>query len=106
MPLPTESGMAVPHRGLSSSTGERLPCMQKVAGSTPATSTKIQRARRKTNMIVGWTEEKAQAHIEQSGNQFRVGKRDGERLFKTCDYFPGRVTATVENGIVVSYTVE
>lgn len=40
------------------------------------------------------------------GTRFRVVMQDGESLPVTMDYMVGRINATVNNGIVTSYTVE
>lgn len=56
--------------------------------------------------IIGMTEAEAEAYADDEGVQFRVGYRDGEDLAVTMDYIPGRITASVEDGVIVSYTVE
>ena len=55
---------------------------------------------------VGLTEAAAAALAEERGVLFRVVERDGEMLPVTRDYRPGRINAVVEDGVVVSYTVE
>jgi hypothetical protein len=56
--------------------------------------------------IIGMTTAEAEAYAEAQGVDFRVGVRDGEDLPVTLDLRPGRITAEVENGVVVGYTVE
>jgi hypothetical protein len=58
------------------------------------------------NEIIGMTEAEAKAYAEANNVDFRVGVRDGEALPVTLDYRPGRITAEVEQGVVVAYTVE
>jgi hypothetical protein len=55
---------------------------------------------------VGLSEAAAAALAEENNVPFRVVERDGEALMVTEDWRPGRINAVVENGIVVSYTVE
>ena len=50
--------------------------------------------------------EEAQAYAVEHELQFRVVEEDGEGLAVTMDYRPGRINATVEDGIVVSVEVE
>ncbi len=59
-----------------------------------------------TNSYLGLSETDAEAKAEMDGVPFRVVMRDGEALAVTMDYRPGRINATVENDIVVSYEVE
>lgn len=56
--------------------------------------------------IIGMTEAQAQAYAEAAEVPFRVGFRDGEPLPLTMDYRPGRITASIEDGVVTEYTVE
>lgn len=58
------------------------------------------------NEIIGLSEAEAEAYAEAAGVSFRVGFRDGEALPVTMDYQPGRITAQIEGGAVVSYTTE
>ena len=58
------------------------------------------------DVIIGMTEAEARTYAEQNGTPFRVGSKDGEPFALTMDYRPGRITAAVENNVVVSYTVE
>jgi hypothetical protein len=58
------------------------------------------------NIFVGMTVEEAEAYAQANGILFRVGKIDGEPQMVTMDYRPGRITADVENGIIVGYSVE
>lgn len=55
---------------------------------------------------VGMSVPDAEAKATAAGVQFRVVKRDGESLAVTKDYRPGRINATVENDVVVSYEIE
>jgi hypothetical protein len=55
---------------------------------------------------LGLTEVEAQALAEERDVQFRIGARDGEVFGVTMDYVVGRITATIENGIVVDYSIE
>lgn len=55
---------------------------------------------------VGLTEEEAQSQAEVDGRPFRVGERDGEQFALTEDYVPGRVTATITDGVVTEVTIE
>jgi hypothetical protein len=55
---------------------------------------------------VGLSEAEAAVLAEVNNVLFRVVERDGEMLPTTRDYQPGRINAVVENGTVVSYTVE
>jgi len=52
------------------------------------------------------TVEQAQDFAVEHNMSFRVVEEDGEGLAVTMDYRPGRINATVENGIVVSVDVE
>lgn len=54
----------------------------------------------------GMTVEEAEQVAEENDVLFRIGKRDGEEMMLTEDYRPGRVTAEVEDDVVVSFTVE
>jgi hypothetical protein len=55
---------------------------------------------------VGLTEAAAAVLAEANGVPFRVVERDGMMLPTTRDYRPGRINATVAEGVVVSYTIE
>jgi hypothetical protein len=59
-----------------------------------------------TGDYIGLTVENAQARAEAQGVAFRLGTIDGQPRPLTMDYRPGRITATVENNIVVDYSVE
>lgn len=48
----------------------------------------------------------AQKLAKENNTLFRVVKLDGEHQVVTMDYVPGRINATVEKWIVVSYSVE
>ncbi len=52
------------------------------------------------------TESEAQALAEENDVRFRIGERDGEMYAVTMDYVIWRITATIENGIVVDYSIE
>lgn len=56
--------------------------------------------------IIGLTQAEAEAYAEAEGVPFRIGSIDGEAQPVTMDYVPGRITASLESGIVTSYTVE
>jgi hypothetical protein len=55
---------------------------------------------------IGLAEAEATALAEANGVPFRVVERDGMMLPTTRDYRPGRINATVAEGVVVSYTTE
>lgn len=55
---------------------------------------------------LGLTEFEAQALAEENGVQFRVGEKDGEIYALTEDYVVGRITAIIETGVVVDYSIE
>ena len=56
--------------------------------------------------IIGMTEEDALSYAEENDIRFRIGARDGVFLPVTMDSIPGRITASIEDGVVASYTVE
>lgn len=56
--------------------------------------------------IIGLTEAAAFTYAAENDLMFRIGYRDGEPLPLTMDYRPGRITATIIDDEVVSYTVE
>lgn len=56
--------------------------------------------------IIGMTEAEAEAYAEEQGVPFRIGSIDGEPRPLTMDYRPGRITASLEEGVVVSYSTE
>jgi hypothetical protein len=56
--------------------------------------------------LMGMTEAEAEAYAEAEGVPFRVGWRDGEPQALTMDLRPGRITATLDDGIVIDYSVE
>ncbi len=56
--------------------------------------------------IIGMTQAEAEAYAEANEVEFRIGSIDGEPRALTMDYRPGRITASLEDGVVVSYTVE
>lgn len=55
---------------------------------------------------LGLTESEAIELAQENGVNFRVWQRDGEIYAVTMDYVVGRITATIENGIVTDYSVE
>lgn len=59
-----------------------------------------------SNDYLGLTETEAISLAEDNGVPFRVWQRDGEFYAVTMDYVVGRITATIENGIVTDYSVE
>lgn len=56
--------------------------------------------------IIGMSETEAQAYAEANNVPFRVGTVDGEVFPVTMDFVPGRITAEIADGVVISYTVE
>ena len=56
--------------------------------------------------VVGLSESEAETLASENDVPFRVGMRDGEPLAVTFDYRPGRITATVEGGVVTGISVE
>lgn len=56
--------------------------------------------------FVGKSLEEAAAFAEELGRQWRVGRQDGEDFALTADFNPGRVTFTVEDGVVTDATIE
>lgn len=58
------------------------------------------------DVIIGMTEAEAQAYAEANDVPFRIGAIDGEAMPVTMDYRPGRITASLEAGVVTGYTVE
>jgi len=56
--------------------------------------------------FIGLSPEDALALAQDNSLTFRVVERDGQQLPTTKDYRPGRINATVENDIVVSFQVE
>ena len=59
-----------------------------------------------TGDYVGMSVSQAQAQAQARNVPFRIVMADGEVFAVTMDYRPGRINATVENGVVVSYEVE
>ena len=59
-----------------------------------------------TEAIIGMTVSQAQAYAEANDILFRVVEIDGEPQMVTEDFRPGRINATSENGVIVSYEVE
>ena len=55
---------------------------------------------------VGLEEKDAMQIAKENNTPFRVVERDGESLPVTEDYAKGRINASVEEGEIVSYTIE
>lgn len=75
-------------------------------GGEPATPDEPEEEAREHDAIIGMSEADAIAYAAAEGVPFRVGFRDGEPLPLTMDYRPGRITASIEDGVVAEYTVE
>lgn len=56
--------------------------------------------------IIGMTQIEAEAYAAANDIPFRIGRIDDEFLPVTMDYRPGRITAEIENAVVVDYSVE
>jgi len=56
--------------------------------------------------LVGMSEDQARAEARRMGRPFRVVKRDGKALMVTMDHVPGRLNASVDQGMVTSIHVE
>lgn len=56
--------------------------------------------------IIGMTQIEAEAYAEANEVDFRIGRIDDEFLPVTMDYRIGRITAEIENEVVVHYSVE
>jgi hypothetical protein len=56
--------------------------------------------------FVGMTLDQASSFAEEAGRQWRVGTEDGVDLPVTADFVSGRVTFTVEEGVVTEATIE
>lgn len=59
-----------------------------------------------SHVLIGLGEDEARAAARQMGRPFRVVKRDGKALFVTMDHLPGRLNATVLQGVVTGIDVE
>jgi|GEM_PF-2460385 len=59
-----------------------------------------------TGDYVGMSVTQAQARAKADNTPFRVVMADGEAFAVTADYRPGRINATVENGVIINYTTE
>lgn len=55
---------------------------------------------------VGLSVEEAMDLADSQGDTFRVVQEDGEFMAVTMDFRPGRINATVEDGLVVSVDIE
>ncbi|MES2967044.1 MAG: hypothetical protein V4668_04635 [Patescibacteria group bacterium] len=56
--------------------------------------------------IIGMTVVEAELYAKTKNVNFRIGMIDGEGQAVTMDFQPGRITAEVEKGVVVRYSVE
>jgi hypothetical protein len=56
--------------------------------------------------IIGMTVAEAEAYAAENEVPFRIGSVDGEARPVTMDYRPGRITASVVDGLVTDYSVE
>lgn len=56
--------------------------------------------------ILNMTQSEAEAYAEARNIAFRIGRIDDEYLAVTMDYRPGRITAEIEDGVIVDYSVE
>ena len=56
--------------------------------------------------LIGMVLAAAETYAQTNDIDFRTGTIDGVGLALTADFRPGRITAEVEDGIVVGYTVE
>lgn len=65
----------------------------------------VRASRELLELVVGLTEDQADAVCESEGIAFRVTRRDGVGLLKTNDRRQDRVTAHVAGGRVVKATV-
>ncbi len=55
---------------------------------------------------IGLTESEAMTLASEKNESFRIIMRDGEPQPATMDYRPGRINASLENGMIVDYTIE
>ncbi len=55
---------------------------------------------------IGQSIQNAKDMAQYSGRPFRVVRNNGQPMPVTYDYRPGRINATVVNGVVVNYEVE
>lgn len=56
--------------------------------------------------FVGMPLDVAISWAEENGRRWRIGRQDGVDLVLTADFLPGRVTFTVEDGVVTAATIE
>jgi hypothetical protein len=56
--------------------------------------------------FVGMPLDQASSWAEELGRQWRVGREDGVDLPVTADLVPGRVTFSIDDGVVTAATVE
>lgn len=63
-------------------------------------------ARAEALNLTGYTEASAARMAAEADVPFRPVVRDGEMMMVTEDYRPGRINATINNDIVMSYTIE
>lgn len=101
-----EDGVVVSYtvegEGMATSTP---PAEDGAAGEGSATATE-ETASGEHDVIIGMTQAEAEAYAEANEVEFRIGSIDGEPRALTMDYRPGRITASLEDDVVVSYTVE
>jgi hypothetical protein len=58
------------------------------------------------DQFVGMTLDQATSFAEEAGRQWRVVREDGVDLPATADFVEGRVSFTVEDGVVTEATIE
>jgi len=61
---------------------------------------------RQGDPYIGQSVQSAKEMAQYSGRSFRVVRNNGQPLPVTYDYRPGRINASVVNGVVVNYEVE
>lgn len=59
-----------------------------------------------SDAIIGMTAAEAEAYAKTLNVNFRIGMTDGEGQALTMDFQLGRITAEIEKGVVVGYSVE
>jgi hypothetical protein len=58
------------------------------------------------DQFVGLNLDAATSFAEELGREWRIGREDGEDLPVTADFLDGRVTFTVEAGVVTAASIE
>jgi hypothetical protein len=81
-------------------TSYSIESMSSVIKSGPETKTGTHDA------LIGMTTAEAEVYAAENTVDLRTGIIDGEVLFVTMDFLPGRITTEVENNAIVGYTVE